>query len=58
MEKDKIFETMQDSLNAFSNSYALACNTPQNGVDRLIFNICELGGRNAAERIIERNTKK
>lgn len=57
-EKDKIFETMQDSLNAFSNSYALACNTPQNGVDRLIFNICELGGRNAAERIIERNTKK
>ncbi len=52
---DSITETLYDSLNAFSNHYALAVEYNQNGIDRLIFNIVELGGRNAVKRIIERN---
>ena len=45
-------------LNAFSNFYALAVSQPINGIDRIIFNIVELGGRDAVKRIIERKNKK
>ncbi len=55
---DEIKETLFDSLNAFSNYYALAAHTPQNGIDRIIFNITELGGRRAVLRIAERKTQK
>ena len=55
---DTIKETLWDSLNAFSNFYALAVNQPINGIDRIIFNIIELGGRDAVKRIIERKNKK
>lgn len=55
---DTIKETLWDSLNAFSNYYALAVNQPINGIDRIIFNIIELGGRDAVKRIIERKNKK
>lgn len=55
---DEIQETLWDSLNAFSNFYALAAKSPMNGIDRLIFNITELGGRDAVKRIIERKNKK
>ena len=55
---ENIKETLWDSLNAFSNFYALAVNQPINGIDRIIFNIVELGGRDAVKRIIERKNKK
>lgn len=55
---DEIKETLWDSLNAFSNFYALAVSQPINGIDRIIFNIVELGGRDAVKRIIERKNKK
>ncbi len=51
-----IKETLFDSLNAFSNYYALAAKTPMDGIDRLIFNITELGGRDAVKHITERKT--
>ena len=54
---EQIVETIYDSLNAFSNYYALFVNEPLNGIDRLIYNITELGGRAAVQRIIERNNK-
>ena len=49
-----IEETLYDSLNAFSQHYALAAHNPQNSIDRLIFNIVELGGRDAVARIRDR----
>ena len=52
--RESIKETLFDSLNAFSNYYALAAKTPMDGIDRLIFNITELGGRDAVKRITER----
>ncbi len=57
-ESDVIKETLSDSLNAFSNAYALAVQTPLNAIDRIIFNIVELGGRDAIRRIIERKSKE
>ncbi len=54
---DEIKTTLYDSLNAFSNCYALTANNPLNGIDRLIFNITELGGRDAVKRICERKHK-
>ena len=56
--ESEIQETLWDSLNAFSNYYALAVNQPLNSFDRLIFNITELGGRDAVKRITERKNKK
>lgn len=53
----EVTETLQDSLNAFSNYYALACKDTPDGIDRLIFNITELGGRAAAKRITERKKR-
>ncbi len=55
---EEIKETLYDSLNAFSNYYALLSSNPINGIDRLIYNITELGGRDAVRRIIERKNKK
>ena len=52
-----ITETLQDSLNACSNYYALAASEPLQAVDRLIFNIVELGGRSAIKKITERKDK-
>lgn len=60
LHESEIKETLYDSLNAFSNHYALAVHTPLNSFDRLIFNIVELGGRDALKRITarkERNLK-
>ncbi len=57
-DAEKIRETLFDSLNAFSHAYALAVHEPMNGIDRIIFNITELGGRAAVARIIERKSKK
>ncbi len=54
---DSIKETLFDSLNAFSHSYALIAKQPLTSTDRVIFNIIELGGRNAVLRIIERKNK-
>ncbi len=54
---EAIKETLFDSLNAFSHAYALAVHEPMNGIDRIIFNITELGGRAAVARIIERKSK-
>lgn len=53
---DAITETLYDSLNAFSNAYALCEHRPLNEKDRLIYNITELGGREAVRRIKERLT--
>ncbi len=52
-----ITETLQDSLNACSNYYALAASEPLQAVDRLVFNIVELGGRSAIKKITERKDK-
>ena len=57
-KSEEIKETLYDSLNVFSHCYALAAKTPMNAFDRLIFNIVELGGRDAVKRITERKTKK
>lgn len=56
--QESIKETLFDSLNAFSNYYALATGEKLSGADRLIFNITELGGREAVRRITERKNKK
>ncbi|MBO4277771.1 MAG: hypothetical protein J5925_05190 [Clostridia bacterium] len=56
--RDRIAETLYDSLNVFSRSYALACGPELTAEDRLIFNISELGGRDAVTRITERKRKK
>ncbi len=57
-DRKVIQETLFDSLNAFSNYYALAAKNPVNNIDRLIFNITELGGRAAVKRITERKAKR
>lgn len=57
-DQSAIQETLFDSLNAFSNYYALTAKNPVNNIDRLIFNITELGGRAAVKRITERKTKR
>lgn len=54
---DEICETLYDSLNAFSNHYALATDAELTANDRLIFNITELGGRQTVRRITERKSK-
>lgn len=56
--RDEISQTLCDSLNAFSHSYALALEGEPGGIDRLIFNITELGGRAAIRRIAERMTNE
>ena len=56
--KEKISETLFDSLNVFSRCYALACGPELTADDRLIFNITELGGRDAVTRITDKKRKK
>lgn len=55
---EEIKETLCDSLNAFSNHYSLLASEPISSIDRLIYNIVELGGRDAIRRIIERKNIK
>jgi hypothetical protein len=56
--REQIAETMYDSLNVFSRCYALACGPELTAEDRLIFNITELGGRDAVSRITDKKRKK
>lgn len=48
---DAIRQTLTDSMNVFSRSYALACGPVLTGPDRILFNICELGGQAAIKQI-------
>lgn len=49
--QDEIQQTLTDSMNVFSHSYALACKPTLTGLDRILFNICELGGQEAIHRV-------
>ena len=51
---EEIRTTLTDSMNVFSHSYALVCGPVLTGLDRILFNICELGGKAAIHRIDER----
>lgn len=53
----EIRTTLTDSMNVFSHSYALACGPVLNGLDRTIFNICELGSKAAIKRVEEKTAK-
>lgn len=53
----EIRQTLTDSMNVFSHSYALACGPALTGPDRILFNICELGGREAIRQVEERLMK-
>ncbi|MBO4277261.1 MAG: hypothetical protein J5925_02540, partial [Clostridia bacterium] len=55
--RERIAETMYDSLNVFSRCYALCCKGELTADDRLVFNISELGGRDAVKRITDRKRK-
>ena len=50
----EIRQTLIDSMNVFSHSYALACGPVLTGMDRILFNICDLGGREAIRQVEER----
>ena len=58
LHTEEIKTTLVDSLNAFSNAYAVKCGGTLEGLDRIIFNISELGGRAALGRITEKNEKR
>lgn len=47
----EIRQTLTDSMNVFSRSYALACGPVLTNLDRTVFNICELGGQAAIQRV-------
>ncbi len=53
----EIRQTLTDSMNVFSHSYALACGPVLTGIDRILFNICELGGQEAIRRVDGKLTK-
>lgn len=55
---DEIRQTLTDSMNVFSHSYALACGPVLTGMDRILFNICDLGGREAIRQVEEKRKKK
>ena len=58
---EEIRQTLIDSMNVFSHSYALACPPVLTGMNRIVFNICDLGGREAVKRVDqerESRTKK
>ena len=54
---EEIRTTLIDSMNVFSHSYALACGPVLTGLDRTVFNICELGSRAAIKRVEEKASK-
>lgn len=53
----EIRQTLTDSMNVFSHSYALACGPVLTGLDRILFNICELGSKEAIRQVEEKQTK-
>lgn len=53
----EIRRTLIDSMNVFSHSYALACGPVLTGMDRILFNICDLGGREAIRQVEEKLKK-
>ncbi len=53
----EIRQTLEDSLNVFSRTYALACGANLTGIDRILFNISDLGGRDAIRQAQTRRTK-
>lgn len=46
--------TLEDSMRVFSRSFALSCGAVPTGTERILFNICDLGGREAVRRVEER----
>ena len=48
---EEITQTLLDSMRVFSRSYALACSAVMTGVDRILFNISDLGGAEAIRRV-------
>ena len=53
----EIRQTLIDSMNVFSHSYALACCPVLTGMDHILFNICDLGGQEAIRQVEERLAK-
>lgn len=53
----EIRQTLTDSMHVFSHSYALACGPVLTGMDRILFNICDLGGQEAIRQVEERLAK-
>ena len=53
----EIRQTLTDSMRVFSHSYALACGPVLTGMDRILFNICDLGGQEAIRQVEERLEK-
>lgn len=51
---EEIRQTLTDSMNVFSRSYALICGPNLTGLNRIVFNICDLGSRDAIKRVDER----
>ncbi len=47
----EIQQTLLDSMRVFSHSYALVCGPNLTGLDRILFNICDLGGAQAIRRV-------
>lgn len=56
-QEAEIRQTLEDSLNVFSRTYALACGPNLTGIDRILFNISDLGGREAIRQAQTRRTK-
>jgi len=54
----EIRQTLIDSMNVFSHSYALACGPTLTGLNRIVFNICDLGGREAVKQVEERRQNR
>ena len=48
---EEIRQTLTDSMNVFSRSYALICGPTLTGLNRIVFNICDLGSRDAIKRV-------
>lgn len=55
----EIATTLEDSMRVFSRTYALHCGPVLNALDRILFNISDLGGPAAVRRILAaKNGKK
>lgn len=54
----EIRQTLIDSMNVFSHSYALACGPVLTGMNRIVFNICDLGGREAVKQVEEKKQSR
>lgn len=49
--REEITQTLEDSMRVFSRSYALACSGSMTTLDRILFNISDLGGTDAIRRV-------